>query len=294
MTWKTEQQSNDLPNIDNYHSQIEIAKSALAKFYIDIEEANKYKDDLIKGNHEILTTAMQTINKEHDSVNSKRIEAEELLVSVREKESAINALSDKFIKEVADFEKNKEDFYKEYQDQVDLLDKREIELSSREEAIAIKEELVAKSEEKLSNLSSEHFDRLNSFNDEKLDLEEKQKAHELSINELSMAQDRLEQHREGILDIVKEQRLNILRMEEIQKDITARVKEQSDILDLNIKKEQSIRDQIIEERRAKIELDKSLETQRKASNIMQQQKQELEDLRNQIIDHKDIKTEEIV
>lgn len=298
MTWKTEQQSSDLPNIDNYHSQIEISKSELAKFHIDIEEAKKYKDDLIKGNHEILTSAMQTINKEHDSVNSKRIEAEELLVSVKEKESILNGLSERFNIEVEKFESDRAVFYKEYQEEVESLDNRETALFEREEALSVREESVLQGEHKLLENSNEHFERLNKFNDAKLELEEKNNDHSASVVEFELAEQRLQQQREGILNIVKEQRANILRMEEIQKDINTRVNEQANILDENINKEQSIRDLIIEERRAKIELDKILEVQRKASNIMQQQKQELEDLKNQIINHKDapleVKSEEVV
>ncbi len=282
----TESPVEHIENVSNYESAIQEAKFTLANLAQSIKEAMAERDALISSNNTILREKLDELQSREITIEKRRTQAEELHASANEKHSTVNNLTNGLVADREDLNKKKSELAKDFQEQVNILDTREHELNDMENNLNEREKKLQEASVDLDKKIELHENHISVLGQHSLDLSEKSKELDKKSQELHDGFNNLAAQKLEIFNLVKEHKLILSRVEDIKKDIDLKVKEQADLLDINNKKEQSIRDLIIEERRSKIELDKSIEVQRKASNIMQQQKKELEDLRNEIVNHK--------
>lgn len=284
MTWKTEQPS-EVGNLANYESAIEAAKSELDNLSQSIKIALSDRDNLINGNNEILRSKLDELNDREKCISERRSKADELHASAEDKYINLLKLSEEISKNIEEVNRNKSELAKDFKKELEKLSLKEEELKFREESLNVREDLISKSEKILQQLSLEHSNVVINFRDEKLALAEQHKQADARFNEAEDAIQRVEIQRQEIFTIVNEQRTNIERLDRLRSEIEEKVNEQARLLDINTRHEDSLKDLIIEQKKVTMEAEKAVALQRKASNIMQQQKQEIEELKNQIINH---------
>ena len=174
------------------------------------------------------------------------------------------------------------------------LDKREKDLIEFKNELDLRESILSKGEDRLSIASEEHLLKVSSINDSHIDLVNKHKEADEKLLKAEEDLKRVESQRLDILSLINEQKSNIEKLELLKKQIEDKVNEQDLILKENAKKEKNIVDLTVDNLRSKADLDRSLEVQRNLSSVMKKQKQELEDLKNQIANHEAHKQEEAI